>query len=209
MNISGGSTTLFDSPTSQTGKMILEKLPELGVDLQVCPRTTCLQIDLILLAIEALELGGSETILGFAEELHLKDIIKHRVNLWRIRSTNPLRRAYIRRHLSITEAKALVIITCYVARQLTVVIRQLMMMSQQLYEKQIPLEQHLRLASYLERFRAHFKSRMNPGRSGILALNTDEELNKLAISLLGKLLFCTGTYGMQRFLISLFYGVLE
>ena len=154
-------------------------------------------------------MGGSETILGFAEELHLKNIIKHRVNLWRIRSTNPLRRAYIRRHLSITEAKALVIITCYVARQLTVVIRQLMMMSQQLYEKQIPLEQHLRLASYLERFRAHFKSRMNPGRSGILALNTDEELNKLAISLLGKLLFCTGTYGMQRFWISLFYGVLE
>lgn len=209
MNISGGSTTLFDNPIPQTGQMILEKLPELGANLQVCPRKTCLQIDLILLAIEALELGGSETILGFAEELHLKNIIKHRVNLWRIRSTNPLRRAYIRRHLSITEAKALVIITCYVARQLTVVIRQLMMMSQQLYEKQIPLEQHLRLASYLERFRAHFKSRMNPGRSGILALNTDEELNKLAISLLGKLLFCTGTYGMQRFWISLFYGVLE
>ena len=209
MNISGGSTTLFDSSIPQTEEMILEKLPELGVDLQVCPRTTCLQIDLILLAIEALELGGSETILGFAEELHLKDIIKHRVNLWRIRSTNPLRRAYIRRPLSITEAKALVIIACYVARQLTVIIRQLLMMSQQLYEKQIPLEQSLRLANYLERFRAHFKSRMNPGRSGILALNTDGELNELAISLLERLLFCTGTYGMQRFWVSLFYGVLE
>ena len=61
----------------------------------------------------------------------------------------------------------------------------------------------------VDEFRAHFKSRMNPGRSGILGLNTDEELNKLAISLLGKLLFCTGTYGMQRFWISLFYGVLE
>ncbi|CCH65979.1 hypothetical protein RINTHM_15220 [Richelia intracellularis HM01] len=38
MNISGGSTTLFDNPIPQTGQMILEKLPELGANLQVCPR---------------------------------------------------------------------------------------------------------------------------------------------------------------------------
>ncbi|CDN13093.1 FIG00875501: hypothetical protein [Richelia intracellularis] len=189
--------------------MILENLPEPGIDLQGCPRKTCLQIDLILLAIEALELGTSEAILGFAEELDLKEIIKNRVNLWRMRSTNPLRRAHIRRSLTIPEAKALVIIACYIARRLTVVIRQLLMISQQLREKQIPLEQNLRLANYLERFRAHFKSRMNPRRSVILALTTNDKLDELAIDLLGKLLFCTGTAGMQRLWISLFDGEVE
>lgn len=189
--------------------MILDTLPEPAIAGQGCPRRTRLQIDLILLAIEALELGGSEAILGFAQELELKEIIKDRVNLWRMRSSNPLRRAHIRRPLTILEAKALVVIACYIARRLTVVIRQLLMIYQQLYEKQIPPEQNLRLSSYLERFRAHFKSRMNARRSGLLALNSDEKLDELAINLLGQLLFCTGTAGMQRFWIGLFDGEVE
>ncbi len=208
MNVSA-SLTPFDSPTTQSVPMVLDSLPDPAIEGQGCPRKTRLQIDLILLAIEALEIGGSEAILTFAEELDLKGIVKNRVNLWRMRSTNPLRRAHIRRPLSITEAKALVVIACYMARRLTVVIRQLLMIHQQLSEKQIPLEQNLRLSNYLERFRAHFKSRMHPRRSGILALSSDEKLDELAINLLGKLLFCTGTAGMQRFWISLFDGEVE
>ncbi|NET73308.1 MAG: DUF3038 domain-containing protein, partial [Sphaerospermopsis sp. SIO1G2] len=42
-----------------------------------------------------------------------------------------------------------------------------------------------------ERFRAHFKSRMNSRRSVLLTLNSDEKLDELAIDLLAKLLFCT------------------
>jgi hypothetical protein len=189
--------------------MILDTLPDPAIEGQGCPRRARVEIDLILLAIEALELGGSEAILAFAEELDLKGIIKDRVNLWRMRSSNPLRRAHIRRSLSIVEAKALVIIACYLARRLTAVIRQLLVIYQQLSEKQIPLEQNLRLSSYLERFRAHFKSRMNPRRSSVLALNSDEDLDRLAIELLAKLLFCTGTAGMQRLWISLFDGEVE
>lgn len=209
MNVSA-SVTPFNSPIPKSLPMILATLPEPAVEGQGCPRRARLQIDLILLAIEALELGGSEAILTFAEELDLKGIVKDRVNLWRMRSTNPIRRAHIRRPLSIMEAKALVVIACYIARRLTVVIRQLLMIHQQMVEKQIPLEQNLRLSNYLERFRTHFKSRMNPRRSGgVLALNSDEKLDELAISLLAQLLFCTGTAGMQRFWISLFDGEVE
>jgi len=208
MNVSA-SLTPYNSPTPQSLPMILDTLPDPAIEGQGCPRKTRLQIDLILLAIEALELGGSEAILTFAQELDLKGVIKDRVNLWRIRSTNPMRRAHIRRPLTITEAKALVIIACYIARRLTVVIRQMLMIYQQMNDKQIPLEQNLRLSNYLERFRAHFKSRMNTRRSGLLALNSDEKLDDLAINLLGQLLFCTGTAGMQRFWISLFDGEVE
>jgi hypothetical protein len=209
MNISA-SLTPPNSPTPESLPMILDTLPDPAIEGQGCPRKTRLQIDLILLAIEALELGGSEAILSFATELDLKEIIKDRVNLWRMRSTNPMRRAHIRRSLSITEAKAMVVIACYIARRLTVVIRQMLMIYQQLSEKQIPLEQNLRLSNYLERFRTHFKSRMNPRRSGgVLAINSDEKLDELAINLLGQLLFCTGTAGMQRFWISLFDGEVE
>jgi hypothetical protein len=208
MNVSA-SVTPLNNPTPDTMPMILDTLPDPAISGQGCPRRTTLEIDLILLAIEALELGGSEAILAFAKELDLTGIIKNRVNLWRMRAANPLRRAHTRRPLSILEAKALVVIACYIARRLTVVIRQMLMIYQQLSEKQIPLEQNLRLANYLERFRAHFKSRMNARRSVLLTLNSDEKLDELAIDLLGKLLFCTGTAGMQRFWISLFDGEVE
>ncbi|MBD2357807.1 DUF3038 domain-containing protein [Tolypothrix sp. FACHB-123] len=208
MNVSA-SLTPFNSPPPPSLPMILDTLPDPATEGQGCPRRTRVQIDLILLAIEALELGGSEAILAFADELDLKGIIKDRVNLWRMRSSNPLRRAHMRRPLSIMEAKALVVIACYIARRLTVVIRQLLMIYQQMNEKQLPLEQNLRLSNYLERFRTHFRSRMSPRRSGVLALNSDEKLDDLAIDLLGQLLFCTGTAGMQRFWISLFDGEVE
>ncbi|TAF07480.1 MAG: DUF3038 domain-containing protein [Nostocales cyanobacterium] len=208
MNVSASVTSL-NSPTPEATPTILDTLPDPAIGPKGCPRRTTLEIDLMLLAIEALELGGSEAILAFAQELDLTRIIKNRVNLWQMRASNPLRRAHTRRPLSIPEAKALVVIACYIARRLTVVIRQLLMIYQQLSEKQIPLEQNLRLANYLERFRAHFKSRMNARRSVLLTLNSDEKLDELAIDLLAKLLFCTGTAGMQRFWISLFDGEVE
>jgi hypothetical protein len=163
----------------------------------------------MLLAIEALDLGGSEAILSLVKELELQGIIQNRVALWRLRSTNPLRRYSQRQPLSLVEAKALVAIACHLARRLTVVIRQLLLAYQQLTEKQLSVEHHFRLYDYLERFRAHFRARMNPRRAGVLAYSSDEKLNELALSLLGKLLFCTGTFCMQRFWISLFDGEVE
>ena len=199
----------LDSLPVQSPPLILDILPDLPVAERGCSDRTRLQIDLILLAIEALEIGGSEAILAVAKELELQAIIKNRVNLWRMRSTNPLRRSHTRRPLSLMEAKALVVISCYLARRLTVVIRQLLLAYQQMTEKQIPLEQNLRLSNYLERFKVHFKSRMNPRRSGVIAYSSNEKLDQLALELLGQLLFCTGTAGMQRFWISLFDGEVE
>ncbi len=172
-----------------------------------CPRRARMELDLILLAIEALVLGGSEAILEVANELELREIIKNRVVLWQLRSTNPLRRLGQRRSMGLLEAKALVAIVCNLARRLVVTTRQLLIDYQQLQDKQIPLEHHLRLSDYVERFRSYFRSRMNPRRTGMYM--SDAELEHLALTMLGKLLFCTGTFGMQRFWISLFDGEVE
>ncbi|MCA1993906.1 MAG: DUF3038 domain-containing protein [Coleofasciculus sp. S288] len=195
-----------NSPSGQSKPLILDSLPNPQLSDRGCPPRTRQQIDLILLAIEALELGGSEAMLFAAKELELQSIIKNRVVLWRLRCTSPLRRSHTRRPLTIEEAKALVVIATHLARRMTVLIRQLLLAYQQLSEKQIPLEQHFRLSDYLERFRAHFRSRMNPRRAKVAIYNSDEKLNELALSLLSQLLFCTGTSGMQRFWISLFDG---
>ncbi len=97
-------------------------------------------------------------------------------------------------------------IGCSLARRLTVLIRQLLLAYQQLNDQQLSMEHHFRLYDYLERFRAHFRSRMNPRRAAVAAYNSNEKLDELALNLLTQLLFCTGTYGMQRFWVSLFDG---
>ncbi|MGK7874953.1 MAG: DUF3038 domain-containing protein [Xenococcaceae cyanobacterium] len=195
------------SPPVQSKPLILDILPDIPVSARGCSARIQQQIDLILLAIEALELGGSEYMLATAKELELEDIIKNRVVLWRLRCSNPWRRSYTRNSLKLDEAKALVVIASYLAKQLTVLIRQLLLAQQQMREKELPLEHHFRLSEYLERFRVHFRSRMNPRRAKVAVyLSSEEQLNELALSLLSKLLFCTGTTGMQRFWISLFDG---
>lgn len=183
----------------------LDSLPDPNVPDGVCPRRARQQIDLILLAIEALDLGGSEAILWASRELELQDIIKNRVVAWRLRATNPMRRNSQRQPLSLIEAKALVMVICHLAEQLATVIRQLLLAYEQLTEKQLSLDHSPRLANYLERFRAHFRARMNPKRTTVMAYD-DEKLNQLALSLLSQLLFYTGTAGTQRLWNSLFDG---
>lgn len=201
------STMPSKSPSSESIPLILKSLPDPPLSHPVCPQRARRQIDLILLAIEALDLGGSEAILALAKELELQAVIKNRVTLWQLRSANPIRRSGQRRSLTIVEAKALVLIACNMARRLTVVIRQLLLAHQQLSEKQLSVEHHFRLYDYLQRFRAHFRSRMNPRRAAVVTYySTEEQLNALALSLLRQLLFCTGTAGAQRFWASLFDG---
>lgn len=171
-----------------------------------CSRRAKTQIDLMLLAIEALDLGGAEAMLASAKELGLEDVIRGRVNLWLLRSSNPLRRFSQRQPMSQDEGKALVLITCFLAKRLTVLIRQLLLGYQQLSDQQLSFDHHFRLSDYLARFRSHFRARMNDKRSGVIAYSTDEKLNELAIELLTKLLFCTGTEGADRLWVSLFDG---
>ncbi|MCW6038950.1 DUF3038 domain-containing protein [Spirulina subsalsa FACHB-351] len=194
------------SPPARPTPLILDSLPN-PAHIEGCSLRVQQNLDLILLALEALELGGSEYMLATAADLELQGIIENRVVLWRLRCTNPWRKSYTRESLNLTQAKALSVIASYRARQLTVLIRQLLLAQQQIVEKGLPLEQHFRLSEYLERFRAHFRSRMNPKRAKVaFYLSHEEELNELALSLLSKLLFCTGTSGMTRLWISLFDG---
>lgn len=199
----------LNSQTDQSDPSIpfvLASLSDPVVLSEGCPRRARLQIDLILLAVEALDLDGSEAMLIAAQELQLQSLVKNRVTLWRLRNTNPCRRYSQRRPLTLEEAKALVAIACYLARRLTVTIRQLLLAHDQLRTQQLSAEHHFGLAHYLTRFRSHFRSRMNLRRTGLAAYSADEKLNELALNLLGQLLFCTGTAGMQRFWSSLFDG---
>jgi hypothetical protein len=186
---------------------ILNSLPDYPIEGQRCALRLQQQIDLMLLAIESLEVGAAEAMLATAKELGLQRIIKNRLIFWRLRCTNPWRKSYTRSRLTSEQAKAMVILAAYLAKPLTVPIRQLLICQQQMEMKGLPPDNNFLLSEYLERFRSNFRSRMNSKRAKVsVYLASEDELNNLALSLLNGLLFCTGTSGMQRFWLSLFDG---
>lgn len=193
-------------PTSAAATpLILASLPNVFTADSECPRRTRAQLDLLLLAIEAIDLTGSEAILAVSQELELQSVIRNRVVLWRLRNTNPMRRMSQQRPMNLQEAKALTVIICNLARRLTVVLRQLVFAQQQFQPSAESSTQGQQLQDYLDRYRSLFRARMNPRRT-LSLYDSDAALNELALNQLTRLLFCTGTSGMQRLWISLFDG---
>jgi hypothetical protein len=205
--MSQSTSVVSDSSSSNQSELILNRLPNIAPSEKECSLYVQQQIDLLLLAVEALELGASEKILATINQLELNRIIPGRIALWRLRCSNPWRRSYTRNNLTLEQAKTLVILAAFRTKDLEPLIRHLLDAEQQMRDKQLPVENHFRLSEYLERFRAHFRSRMNARRTKIaFYLQSESELNDLALSLLRKLLFCTGTKGLERIWFSLFDG---
>lgn len=100
--MSQSASIVSDPSTSvQSKPAILKILPDISPSTNRCSTHTQQQIDLLLLAIEALELGASEKMLATVKQLKLEEIVPSRVFLWHLRCSNPWRRSYTRELLSL------------------------------------------------------------------------------------------------------------
>ena len=201
------SASILPDTAPTTESSVLERLPDILVAGKNCSPHIQQQLDLLLLAIEALELGASEKMLAAIAKLELNNIISGRIALWRLRCSNPWRRSYTRNFLTSKQAKALLVLAALRAKDLEPLIRHLVDAEQLMRSRQLPIGNHFRLSDYLERFRAHFRSRMNSRRTKVAQyITTEAELNDLALGLLRKLLFLAGSRGLERVWSSLFDG---
>jgi hypothetical protein len=166
-----------------------------------CPRGIRIELDYLLLAMEALNPEATDAILDCLHQLELTDHIPHRVSLWRMRNTNPLRRNYQRGKFTISQAKALVKVIAALASRINTGLRLLVTTMQQVREGKIEalgLQQNQELLeTYLRRFVCLHHQRMRKLPTG------EEELKSLAQDLLLQLLFSSGTAGEQRLWYSL------
>jgi hypothetical protein len=172
-----------------------------------CPRTVRMDIDHLLLAIEALDLEAVEVMLALIEQLGLEETIPSRVAFWKLRNTNPLRRNYQRSSLNWDELKALVKIACTIAKQFDTGLRLLISTRQQISEGKIEALGLQQNQFFLEGYIDHFRS-LYIGRMQSPAPLTKEEINELALQQLTRLLICSGTAGEYRLWNSLFDGAI-
>ncbi len=156
------------------------------------------QLDLVLLALEAIANLGSEAMLQAAEELNLSEIISDRVSLWRLRQSNPLRKSSGgRKKLDIEEARALVLISAHLATHHQAIIRQAIECLEQLTEQGKPPYAAALLGDYLDRFCNFYEERMAESDAAV------PELTDLALKLLIDLLFYGSNGGRRRLWLAL------
>jgi hypothetical protein len=156
------------------------------------------QLDLVLLALEALANVSSEAILQAAANLNLTNVVADRVSLWRLRQSSPLRRGQGRKRLDVEEARALVLIICHLAKQHQELIRRAVTLLEQLTEQNREPHQAALLGDYLDSFSNTYQERMDDGEN-----ISPEQLTNLALKLLIDLLFYSAPNGSRRLWLAL------
>ncbi|NET34563.1 MAG: DUF3038 domain-containing protein [Cyanothece sp. SIO1E1] len=156
------------------------------------------QLDLVLLALEALTGIGSEAMLQAAADLNLASVIADRVSLWRLRQSSPLRKGQGRKKLDVDEARTLVLISCHLAQQHQELIRRAVALLEQLTEQNREPHHAALLGDYLDKFNNTYQERMELGE-----VTPPTTLTQLALKLLIDLLFYTGSSGPRRLWMAL------
>ncbi|MFN7899965.1 MAG: DUF3038 domain-containing protein [Synechococcaceae cyanobacterium] len=155
------------------------------------------RLDLMLLCMEALDHNGGEAMVWMSEKLGYNERFPNRVELWKRRCHNPLRRTCRRGDLSAADSDALIHILCHLAERLYPLLRSLLCSSdpQDLIELRWTLFRH-RLSELL-------RERMNPRRSGVQALLDDQAGQRAVQQLVQALTLAAGEGGYERLRASL------
>ena len=157
------------------------------------------QLDLVLLALEALAGIGSEAMLNAATALNLEAIVADRVALWRLRQSSPLRKGQGgRKKLDVEEARALVLICTYLAKEHQELIRRAVTLLEQVTEQRREPHHVSLLGDYLDRFSNFYEERMDDDDP-----ITTPALTHLALKLLIDLLFYSAPQGSRRLWLAL------
>lgn len=128
------------------------------------PRRGLERLDLMLLCTEALDLNGAEAMLWLSQDLGYGDRLPSRVDLWKHRCHNPLRRHVRRGNLDGADTDALIRILCSQADRLYPLLRALLSAS----EPAAVTQQRWDL--FEQRLHELLRERMNLRRGGVQRL---------------------------------------
>ncbi|MDJ0734460.1 MAG: DUF3038 domain-containing protein [Nostocaceae cyanobacterium] len=190
---------MHSAANSPTPDSQWEELTKIGAPTSVQWDNIKAQLDLVLLALETLTGIGSEAMLSAAINLNLESKVPDRVALWRLRQSNPLRKGQGgRKKLDVEEARSLVLIVCYLAKQHQELIRRAVSLLEQMAENNREPHQAALLGDYIDAFCNTYQERMEEDEE----IST-VELTNLALKLLIDLLFYSSPGGHRRLWLAL------
>ena len=158
------------------------------------------KLDFLILVIETLQINATESILMKAKNIGLSVDFSNRVQFWKVRSSNPLRKSYSFTSLSSEQIDSLVALISSMADNLYPLIRQL------LSSKESKTLNKERWLLFTTRLRSLIRERMNLQRNYISSL-LNEENNEFFRELLVILSLSCGPGGANRLKASMFYQI--
>jgi hypothetical protein len=161
------------------------------------PRRGLERLDLLLLCVEALDLNGGESMVWMSEQLGFSGFFPNRVELWKRRCHNPLRRNTRRGELDPAESDALIRILCAAADRLYPMVRALLATAEPESIRQ------QRWSLFEERFSALARERLNPRRQGVQRLIDPQRGARQRRQLIQALSLAAGMGGFERLRASL------
>ena len=150
------------------------------------------RLDLLLLTLEALDLNGGEAMVLTSQQMGLQEQFPNRVELWKRRCHNPLRRTTRREQLDPVDAESLICLVCAMAERLYPVLHQLLSSR----EPEQLTQQRWQL--FHGRLRDLIQERMNLRREAVVRLLTMEPAGSHQRQLISTLAFCAGPGGINR-----------
>ncbi len=151
----------------------------------------------MLLCAEALDLNGAEALVWLSQDLGYGDLFPSRVELWKRRCHNPLRRTFRRGELSSVETDALIRILCNQAERLYPLLRAL------LSAQEPPELSRQRWELFQLRLDELLRERMNLRRGGVQRLLDPQESDELRRQLIRAMALAAGQGGFDRLKASL------
>ena len=89
-------------------------------------RESIQKLDLLLLALETIDLNGAESLHSLSVKLNLKEVIPNKVTIWKLRNNNPMRNSFNNNNIKLEEFEALIKLTVEMAKFLYPFIRQIL-----------------------------------------------------------------------------------
>ena len=158
------------------------------------------KLDFLILVIETLQINATESLLLKAKNIGLSKDFSNRVDFWKLRTSNPLRKSYAFTSLSTEQINSLVELIACMSENLYPLIRQL------LSSKEPKKLNNERWNLFSERLKSLIRERMNLQRSYIYYLLNDES-NEFFRELLVILSLSCGTGGANRLKASMYHQI--
>ena len=150
------------------------------------------RLDLLLLTIEALDLNGGEAMLWASHQMGLQAQFPNRVELWKRRCHNPLRRTTRRDQIGAVDAESLICLVCAMADRLYPMLHQLL-------SSREPIElTRQRWELLKQRLDDLIEERMNLRREAVLRLLAHDSGSPVHRQLVTTLATCAGPGGIDR-----------
>ena len=89
-------------------------------------RESIQRLDLLLLALETIDLNGAESLYSLSVKLNLKEVLPNKVTIWKLRNNNPMRNSFNNINIKLEEFEALIKLAAEMARFLYPHIRQIL-----------------------------------------------------------------------------------